>query len=335
MTHTTPKIASLFSGAGGLDLGFQQAGFEIVWANEFDKTVWSTHKHNFPNCQLDPRSIVEVEPNDIPTIDGIIGGPPCQSWSEAGARRGIKDTRGQLFLDYIRLLKAKQPKFFLAENVSGILHARHKEALSTILDLFSEANYEIYYKLLNANDYNTPQDRKRLIIIGIHKSLNKKFSFPRPIKNKPTLRDCIFDLESTAVPALDKNKKNPNTIISNHEYMTGGFSSMYLSRNRVREWDEPSFTIQAGGRHAPIHPSAPKMVKIDTDRFIFKSGHEHLYRRLSIRECARIQTFPDNFEFLYDSLSDGYKMIGNAVPVEFARILALSIKEQIFTSLAE
>lgn len=327
----TLKIASLFAGAGGLDLGFQQAGFEITWANEFDRSIWATHEHNFPSCHLEKRSIVEVNANDLPQhIDGIIGGPPCQSWSEAGAKRGITDSRGELFLDYIRLLKEKQPKFFLAENVSGILQPRHREALNHILESFTDANYEVTFKLLNSNDYGVPQDRKRLIIVGLHTSLHKSFQFPNPDKKTLTLKDAIYDLKDTAIPGLDGNKTNPNTTIKNHEYMTGDFSPMYLSRNRVRSWDQPSFTIQAGGRHAPIHPSAPKMEKIEKDKFVFNPTAKNKYRRLSIRECARIQTFPDEFEFIYDSLGDGYKMIGNAVPVELARRLALSIKQQIF-----
>ena len=111
--------------------------------------------------------------------------------------------------------------------------------------------------------------------------------------------------------------------------MTGGFSTIFLSRNRVRQWGEPSFTIQAGGRHAPIHPQAPLMEKAGKDEFVFKEGAEELYRRLSIRECARVQSFPDDFIFKYDSVGDGYKMIGNAVPVEFAKSLAMAIKNQL------
>ena len=104
----------------------------------------------------------------------------------------------------------------------------------------------------------------------------------------------------------------------NHEYMHGGFSTIYMSRNRVRGWDEPSFTIQAGGRHAPIHPQAPKMLKVGQDEMKFVEGAEHLYRRLTVRECARIQTFPDTFIFHYNTVAAGYKMVGNAVPVNFA-----------------
>ncbi|ELW9028284.1 DNA cytosine methyltransferase [Yersinia enterocolitica] len=325
------KIASLFSGAGGLDLGFELAGFDISWSNEFDKTIWETHNKNFPNCILDKRSIVDVQSNDIPDISGFIGGPPCQSWSEAGSRKGIDDHRGKLFYEYIRLLNEKKPLFFLAENVSGILHKKHEDAFNKILEAFKSTGYNISFKLLNANNYNVPQDRLRVFIVGILKEYKDiYFEFPNENEFKLNLRDSIFDIKDDAVPSDEKNKSNKNTIIPNHEYMTGGFSSIFMSRNRVRSWDEPSFTIQAGGRHAPIHPSAPKMIKIETDKFEFIKNEEHLYRRMSIRECARVQTFPDSFIFKYNSVVDGYKMVGNAVPVNLAKALAEQIKKQLF-----
>ena len=317
------KIISLFSGCGGLDLGFEKAGFKTVWANEYDKTIWDTFEYNFPETTLDRRSIVDVPSNDIPNdIDGIIGGSPCQSWSEAGAGRGINDARGKLFYEYIRILNDKQPKFFLAENVAGILFEKHAEAFNSILESFDSVGYNVSFKLLNAKNYNVPQDRKRVIIIGYHKSLGKKYTFPKPSKIIPTLRDSIYDLRDIAAPALDKNKTNGHGMnILNHEYMTGGWSTIFMSRNRVRRWDQPSFTIQAGGRHAPIHPSAPQMEKVHKDKFIFKPGSESLYRRMSMRECARVQTFPDEHKFIYNALADGYKMVGNAVPVNFAKAL--------------
>ena len=319
------KIVSLFSGCGGLDLGFEKAGFEIVWANEFDKAIWDTFILNFPKTPLDKRSITDIPSSEIPEADGIIGGPPCQSWSEAGACRGINDHRGQLFFDYIRVLKDKQPLFFLAENVSGILAHIHKEAFAKILREFSAAGYNVSYKLLNASNYNVPQDRERVIIVGYHKKIGMSYEFPEGSKKFLSLRDAIGDLKEPK-PALKYNKTNGESHdISNHEYMTGNFSTIYMSRNRVRSWDVQSFTIQAGGRHAPIHPQAPKMKFIEQNKREFVKGKEHLYRRLSVRECARIQTFPDKFVFKYTDVSDGYKMVGNAVPVEFARILAEKI----------
>ena len=323
------KVAALFAGAGGLDLGFQQAGFEVPWANEYDKDIWASYEANFPHTKLDRRSITKVEPSDIPQVQGFIGGPPCQSWSEAGAARGIEDQRGQLFWEYMRLIKKKKPLFFLAENVSGILFNRHSRAFQEILQGFAEQGYNVTYGLLNANNYGVPQDRERVIIVGYRVETGKFFSPPAPDSSNPSLKDAIKDLVKNVVPALDTNYSNPKTKVLNHEYMVGGFSSMFMSRNRVREWTQPSFTIQAGGRHAPLHPQAPKMEKVGVDKWRFKKGQEELYRRLSVRECARVQTFPDDYEFHYSRVSDGYKMIGNAVPVEFARRLASRIGEDL------
>lgn len=326
------NIVSFFAGAGGLDLGFQNAGFNVIWANEYDKEIWETYQKNHPHTVLDKRSIVNVPSDEVPECDGIIGGPPCQSWSEAGAMKGIEDKRGQLFFDFIRILEAKQPKFFLAENVSGMLLGRHSPALENIKELFKNAGigYELSFEMVNACDYNVPQDRKRVIFVGIRKDLGFKYEFQKPNFPKLTLQDAISDLKENVLPAKTNNKTNGNNCaIPNHEYMTGGFSTIFMSRNRVRSWDEQSFTIQAGGRHAPIHPQAPKMKFIEQNIRVFVPGQEHLYRRLSVRECARVQTFPDDFIFHYDNISAGYKMIGNAVPINLAHFLANTIKQQI------
>lgn len=326
------NVVSFFSGAGGLDLGFQEAGFNVIWANEYDKQIWETYEKNHPNTKLDKRSIVNIPVDDVPECDGIIGGPPCQSWSEAGAMKGINDKRGQLFFDFIRILEAKQPKFFLAENVSGMLINKHSEALENIKELFRNAGlgYELSFDMVNAVDYNVAQDRKRVFFIGIRKDLNFKFVFPKPNFPNLVLQDIISDLKDNVLSALPYNKTNgSNCLVANHEYMIGDFSTIYMSRNRVRSWDEPSFTIQAGGRHAPLHPQAPKMKFIEQNIRVFVPGKEQLYRRLSVRECARIQTFPDDFIFYYNSVVAGYKMIGNAVPVNLAKFLAESIKQQI------
>ena len=320
------KVVSLFSGAGGLDLGFEKAGFDIVFANEFDKTIWATYEKNH-KAPLDKRDIRKILSNEIPDCDGIIGGPPCQSWSEAGALRGIEDERGKLFYEYIRILKDKKPKFFVAENVSGMLANIHKEAVKNIIAEFDKAGYNMSVSLVNAVDFGVPQDRKRVFYIGIRKDLHKTFNLVAPKVKKLVLKDAIWDLRDSVIPALKFNKTNGTKCkVLNHEYMTGGFSTIYMSRNRVRSWGEPSFTIQAGGRHAPIHPQAPKMVFIEQNKREFVKGKEDLYRRLSVRECARIQTFPDSFEFVYTNLSDAYKMIGNAVPVQLAFVVAEEIK---------
>lgn len=323
------RVASLFSGAGGLDLGFTKSGFDIIYANDKDKTIWETYELNHPSARLDRRSITKVKSADIPTVDGIIGGPPCQSWSAGGSKRGIKDPRGQLFFDFIRVLQEKQPKFFLAENVSGMLAKRHSESLNNIEMLLDSAGYDVFFTVLNAADYGIAQDRKRAVFVGFRKDLRVDYDFPSPDGKRASLRDIIYDLADSAVPALNKSKPNISLSTPNHEYMTGGFSPMYMSRNRVRSWDEPSFTILASGRQSPLHPSAPKMTKVEKDVHEFVEGSE--YRRMSVRESARIQGFPDDFIFKYKDLNDGYKMVGNAVNVQFAEILANSILKALYS----
>lgn len=328
------NIISLFSGCGGLDLGFERAGFNIPVANEFDKTIWATFKANHPQTHLiegDVRQVTrkDIEPFLSGEVDGIIGGPPCQSWSEAGALRGIEDARGQLFYDYIRILTEFRPKFFLAENVSGMLANRHSEAVQNILKLFREAGYNVSLTLVNAKDYGVAEERKRVFYIGFRDDLDVEFKFPQGSTaeddKKLTLRDIIWDLQDTAVPAGPKNHHNP-AAVNNNEYYTGDFSSIFMSRNRVKGWDEQAFTVQASGRQCQLHPQAPKMVKMDKDVCRFVKGQEHLYRRMTIREVARVQGFPDDFRFVYEETNNAYKMIGNAVPVNLAYEIACGIR---------
>lgn len=329
------KIISLFSGCGGLDLGFERAGFEIPVANEYDKTIWETFKINHPQTRLIEGDIRQINESDFPSdVDGIIGGPPCQSWSEAGALRGIDDAQGQLFFDYIRILRKVKPKFFLAENVSGMLADRHNEAVQNIIKLFEDSGYDVTLTLVNAKDYGVAQERKRVFYIGFRKDLRIDFQFPvgstTDDQKKITLRDIIWDLQDSAVPSAEKNHHNPQAI-NNNEYFTGEYSPIFMSRNRVKSWDEQAFTVQASGRQCQLHPQAPKMVKVSKNDCRFVEGKEHLYRRMTVREVARIQGFPDDFQFVYDSVNDGYKMIGNAVPVNLAFEIACEIK-RILTS---
>ena len=242
------NLISLFSGCGGLDLGFEKAGFQIPVANEFDKSIWETFKVNHPQSHLIEGDVRQVKKEDLAQyingdVDGIIGGPPCQSWSEAGALRGIEDARGQLFYDYIRILKEFKPKFFLAENVSGMLANRHSEAVKNIVSLFDEAGYDVSLTLVNAKDYGVAEERKRVFYIGFRKDLKIDFSFPKGSteddQKKITLRDIIWD----------------------NEYFTGEYSPIFMSRNRVKAWDEQAYTVQASGRQCQLHPQAPKMVK--------------------------------------------------------------------------
>lgn len=321
------KLISLFAGAGGLDLGFEKAGFKIVAANEFDKRIWATYEKNH-SAPLIKGDIRDIPSDEFPECDGIIGGPPCQSWSEAGSLKGIDDPRGQLFYEYIRILKDKKPKFFLAENVKGMMAKRHNEAVENIIKQFDDAGYDVFIDTLNASDFGVAQDRKRVFYIGFRKDLKINFEFPKMLKEKINLKDIIFDLKDTAIPSKEKNKTNGDACkVPNHEYFTGAFSTIFMSRNRVRSWEEPAFTVQASGRQCQLHPQAPKMLKYAKNDYRFIEGKEELYRRLTVREAARVQGFPDDFEFIYTALDDGYKMIGNAVPVNLSYVLAKQIKK--------
>ena len=331
------NVISLFSGCGGLDLGFERAGFKVPVANEFDSSIFETFKINHPNTHLIEGDVRQISKDDITPfitgeVDGIIGGPPCQSWSEAGSLRGINDARGQLFYDYIRILKDFKPKFFLAENVSGMLANRHSDAVKNILNLFDDAGYNVSLTMVNAKNYGVAEERKRVFYIGFRKDLDVNFVFPRGSTendaDKITLRDIIWDLQFTAVPAAEKNHHNPDSI-NNNEYFTGAYSPIFMSRNRVKDWDEQAFTVQASGRQCQIHPQAPKMEKVEKNLCRFVEGKEHLYRRMTIREVARIQGFPDDFKFIYKDTNDAYKMIGNAVPVNLAYEIAVAIKKSI------
>ena len=252
--------------------------------------------------------MIEGDIRNIPSdafpvhVTGIIGGPPCQSWSEAGSLKGIEDARGQLFYEYIRILRDTQPLFFVAENVSGMLAKRHATAVSGFMKLFDEAGYDVNLKMLNANDYDVPEDRDRVFYIGFRKDLHiGDYEYPKPQEHKPTLREAIWDLQDTAIPAREKNHTNGNACaVPNNEYFTGAFSPIFMSRNRVRAWDEPGFTVQASGRQCQLHPQAPKMIKVEKNLQKFVEGKEHLYRRMTVREVARVQSFPDDFKFIYD-----------------------------------
>lgn len=329
------NIISLFSGCGGLDLGFEKAGFRIPVANEFDKSIWETYKLNHPNTHLIEGDIRQIKVEEIAKhidgkVDGIIGGPPCQSWSEAGALKGINDSRGQLFYDYIRILEEFKPKFFLAENVSGMLAEKHSESVSYFLKLFENLGYDVSFSLVNAKDYGVAEERKRVFFIGFRQDLKIEFGFPKGStkedSKKITLKDIIWDLQDTAVPAGPKNRHNPEAV-NNNEYFTGSYSPIFMSRNRVKAWDEQAYTVQASGRQCQLHPQAPKMVKVAKNNCRFVEGKEKLYRRMTVREVARIQGFPDEFQFIYKDTNTAYKMIGNAVPVNLAYEIAVAIKK--------
>lgn len=221
-----------------------------------------------------------------------------------------------------------QPKFFIMENVKGMLTLGKGEVFHQIRQDFEAAGYRVYHKLVNARDYGVPQLRERVFLVGVREDIKFKYEFPEPshgdglfLNPYITLTEAIGDLE-----------ENPG------EYFTGSYSTIFMSRNRKKNWNEQSFTIQASGRQAPIHPGGLPMEKVDKNKWIFPDGEEN-NRRLSVKEIARIQTFPDWYNFS-DGKNEGmskngrldkiYKQIGNAVPVQLARIISQPIAKWIY-----
>lgn len=322
------KVVSFFSGCGGLDLGFEQAGFEVIWANDNDPAVFETYLLNHPHTYLCRKDMRELTMEEIPECDGFIGGPPCQSWSEGGKQQGLDDERGRMFLTYIHFIQAKQPKFFVIENVKGILSDKHFPTFKKMLSQLKDAGYVVHYQLMNAAHYYVPQERFRVIVVGVRNDIDVKYQFPKPDTS------CFITLRQAIGEITEEPRKYTSELVDmeyekwlNHDVYMGPFDDRYMARNRVRGWNEVSYTMQAKARNCPLHPQAPKMVYVSRDKQIFRPGFEHLYRRLSVRECAWIQTFPDHFRFIYHDVCDGYKMVGNAVPPRLGRAIAESIRE--------
>lgn len=200
--------------------------------------------------------------------------------------------------------------------------------MAFIIESLQSIGYSISYKLLNAADFRIPQDRFRVFFVGIRNDLQNTFAFPIAITDKKvTLREAIGDIIEKPRFFNEEMVIDEHPTRKNHDVYIGSYDAKYMARNRVRSWNEQSFTIQAQARNEPQHPQAPKMIYIRSDKRIFVKGYEHLYRRLSVRECARIQTFPDSFVFIYTDIKDGYKMVGNAVPPRLAFALAIQVKK--------
>lgn len=298
-------VVSLFCGAGGMDMGFHQEGFKTIWANDFDRDSCLTHKM-WSGAEVVHGSIEKIDLDTIPSADVVLGGFPCQGFSLAGPRK-VDDKRNVLYQNFVAVIEKLQPKAFVAENVKGILTLGGGEIIKVIVREFSDRGYNVQFKLLNAADYDVPEDRHRVIMVGIRKDIDTDYAYPEPSKTKMTLRDAIGSM-----PEPDDS-----------EVLEGGFSPRYMSRNRKRGWDEQAFTVPAMAKQVTLHPSSPDMVKLEKDLWRFGEGGRT--RRLSWREAAAVQTFPRDMEFAGNLVSI-YKQIGNAVPVNLARAIAKQLR---------
>lgn len=311
------NVISMFSGAGGLDMGFHNKGFKILWANDFNKDACDTYekwanyyengerKSDVECTQIECGDISKIDLSKVipeKEIDVVLGGFPCQGFSVAGPRQ-IDDSRNILYRHFVEMVKLKKPKVIVAENVIGIKTLGDGAVFEKIVDDFSALDYTMSAPTVNASNYGVPQDRMRVIFIGIRNDIchGGAYIFPAGDPKKVTLKEALADL-----PAVDMN-----------DVCQAPFSSRYMSRNRRRGYDDVSYTIPAMAKQVALSPDSDGMVYVAVDRFEFV-GHN---RRLSYKEAAAIQTFPANMEFCGD-LDSKYKQIGNAVPVKLAEVIA-------------
>ena len=298
--------ASLFCGAGGIDIGFERAGFKTVWANDINRDACETFRR-WSHAEVVCGDIGKIDADDIPDTDILLGGFPCQGFSLSGPRK-LDDSRNTLYKHYVRIVKAKQPMAFIGENVKGLLTMGQGEIMEAIVLAFSDCGYDVRYELLDAKYYGVPEERERVIIVGLRKDLGLKFEYPKPCDPLVTLRDVIAGMP----------KPGPSDVCN------APYSSRYMSRNRKRGWDQQSYTIPAMAKQVPLWPGSPDMVKLGRDRWAF--GSNGTTRRLSWQEAAAIQTFPAGMEFCGD-LTSVYRQIGNAVPCNLAERVALQVRE--------
>lgn len=296
-----PTVVSLFSGAGGMDLGFTRAGFKVIWANDNYEDAVETYKLNFGD-HIILEDIEKIDIDKIPTSDIVIGGFPCQGFSIANMKRSIDDSRNILYRKFVEIVTKKQPKLFLAENVKGILSLEKGLVFKKIVSDFSKAGYNCTHALLLAADYGTPQSRQRVLILGIRKDLEPSINFPpKPTHkgNHVTIGEALKEL-----PDPDSPHQLKNHIYSKFKIKLNGYIS-----NRYVDPNKPAPTITArgdgkGGAMIMHHPSNT--------------------RRLTCREAAVIQGFPLDFEF-YGSMTSVYRQIGNAVPSQLAEAVAVEL----------
>lgn len=326
------KLVELFAGGGGLAIGLEKAGFESLLLNEFDKAACKTLRHNRPEWNVVEGDVAEIDFTEYKNkVDVLSGGFPCQAFSYAGKRLGFEDTRGTLFFEFARAVKETNPKILIAENVKGLLSHEKGETLHIIKDIIGDLGYELVEpKVMKAIFYKVPQKRERLILVGIRKDLAKKASFqwPSPYHKIMTVRDAFFagELYKDDVPESDGQKypQRKKEILQHvpeggywrdlndelqREFMQGSYflGGGKTGLARRLSWDQPSLTLTT----APAQKQTERCHPSET-------------RPLTVREYARIQTFPDDW-FFCGSLAANYKQIGNAVPVNMAAAIGRSL----------
>ncbi len=335
-----PKMVSLFSGCGGLDMGFKTAGYEIIWANDFDRDAQAVYRMNLG--EIDGRDIMTVEENEIPDCDILTAGFPCQPFSNAGSRKGVHDSRGMLYKECLRIIAKKKPKVIVFENVKGLLSTKYIDGRNLVdviiedLADMEDIGYNVVHELINASDYGVPQNRQRVLFVGIRKDLNKEFIFPEKQDKSRLALGNILDIPADVPNQVDWPLSPQAMEMINYIPEGGSWKDVpyeHLAprfrkiRDNMKKYHSPNFYRRfsrseiCGTMTASAQPENCGII------------HPTENRRFTIREVARIQTFPDEFVFIDDNIKNitaMYKVIGNAVPVKMANVIAQAIMRQAF-----
>ena len=337
---SAPRLISLFSGCGGMDAGFKKAGFDIVYANDFDSDAQTVYSLNLG--KIDKRDILTVSEDEIPDGDILTAGFPCQPFSNAGSRKGVHDSRGMLYKECLRIIERKMPKVIVFENVKGLLSTKYidgrnlSEVIVEDLSTMNGIGYSVVYQLVNASDYGVPQNRQRVLFVGVRKDLERTFKFPqKQKKDNLTLRhilDVPADVENNvdwpfspqALEMINYINEGGSWKDVPYEHLAPRFQRI---RDDMKKYHSPNFYRRfsrdeiCGTITASAQPENCGII------------HPTENRRYTVREVARIQTFPDDFKFVTDTpknITAMYKVIGNAVPVNLAYNIAKAIMEQVF-----
>lgn len=347
-----PDVISLFCGAGGMDFGSHAADFNTVFALDSVPIYTETFKRHFIATDVRTQDIYTYNAsakNPYPKADVLMGGYPCQSFSMGGVRNPSKDDRSNLFLGFADAVNKVKPKIFIAENVSGLAKLQNGEWFKRQIDVYENqltAKYHVHSMLLNAADYGVPQNRKRVIIVGVRNDIGNSFEFPKPThcKAQYVKKTGLLPHESHGEAIKHLSPYPAGEYYERPHDPTGNFAWYFMSRNRRHRWDGPAFTVVANFRHVTLHPASPVMELEWSDlangwkqKWRFTDIYDHIEfcpsfpklnppRRLSWREAAAIQTFPSEFNPI-GTLEEKFEQIGNAVPPLLMQKIMEKVKE--------
>lgn len=307
------RIVSLFSGAGGLDLGLSQSGHQVVWANDIFSDAVRTYEKNI-GSHVDERDISVIPGTEIPECDVVVGGFPCQGFSVANRARSLEDPRNQLYKQMVRVVAEKRPRYFVGENVKGLASFAKGKILDAILQEFRDLGYKVRHEVVNAADYGVPQARKRLLIVGVRSDLSGDFAFPpTPTHADPAIAEekglnawLSVGKALAHFPEPEDAPHIPNHECSKYKLRFNG----HLGHRRI-DATKPAPTVTARG---------------DEKGGVVVLHHPRNHRRMSARELAAVQSFPDNFVF-HGTKTSAYRQIANAVPPRLGKAIGLMLKE--------